>query len=789
MPTGRFLFLVVVLTSPNAITIDRETMMKGHKKKAAKKSTRNRKLMRGILLLAIIGVIGGVLIKLGYYERLTDNIMSNAEANRLISYLGINDYEYTDRLGSSFTVKAAKELAEAAGVSEDQITGAWKHWPGFIPITKRQFQSVYDMLIEQLELDRLYRTSLYIYDIDSANDKEINGILYEVISTSSGDYYMEKNYGLSVSYIGMVADFYVSNNEIILCLGESSDTITVYNAYVDKVLEEGGNQLLLTYISGGTQKFAVSKNYSVEEKMSGCLCDLALSNDGVTAISDHTAELKSAKVTSLADGVLTIEGYEEPVYLSDVFNVYKVKGTIKAMQSAGTLIGYDQVSLYIKDGLLEAALITEDIASKNIRVLISDNNYTTYYHNTVLITSDTDFTVTFGENVTEYSANEILTFREELANGNARIASKEEDGKITINSIERQSGNPSYRGTIELSRTDQGILIVNDLSVEDYLYGVVPSEMPVSYEMEALKAQAICARAYAYRQMESDTYSQYGAHLDDSIYSQVYNNVEEDDRAIYAVDDTYGVVPCYDNQVIEAFFFSTSCGTTSNNSAVWGGVQEPYLLDTMETELNDIANLSNEASFQNFIDGYLGNGFIEAEEPFFRWEVHMTKEEMQQTINSNLYDRIEAMSENIKVKNAKGLFEKKAISGIGDLQSIEVSKRGDSGIIEEVLITGSEETVLVIGQTNARALFCPKDVTIKKQDGSVVTGWTSLPSAYYYIDLTDGYTLRGGGFGHGVGMSQNGANDMAKMGYSARDIIEHYYTSVELKDMYELMGR
>ena len=767
--------------------------MKGHKKKAAKKSGWNKKLMAGILLLlAIIGVTGGVLIKLGYYERITDNIMSNAEANRLISYLGINEYEYTDRLGSSFTVKAAKDLVVTAGVSDDQIEGTWKHWPGFMPITKRQFQSVYDMLIEQLELDRLQRTSLYIYDIDSVNDKEINGILYEVISTSGGDYYMEKNYGLSADYVGKVADFYVSNNEIILCLGESKETITIYNAYTSKVSEENGDVILITYISGGVQKFTVSKHFSVTEEMTGCLCDFAISNDGITAITDHTAELKSGKVISLADGVLTIEGYEEPVYLSEVFNVYKIKGTIKAMRSAGTLIGYDQVSLYIRDGMLEAALITEDIVSKNIRVLISDNDFTSYYHNSVLVTSDTDFTVTFGENVKEYSANEIITFRtgsEELENGNAKITSKEDDGKITITSLERQSGNPSYRGTIELSRTDQGIVIVNDLSVEEYLYGVVPSEMPVSYEMEALKAQAICARAYAYRQMESDTYSQYGAHIDDSIYNQVYNNVGEDERAIYAVDDTYGVVPCYDNQVIESFFFSTSCGTTSNNSVVWGGAQEPYLLDTMETELNDIANLSNETSFRNFIDGYLGNGFIEAEEPFFRWEVHMTKEEMQQTINSNLYDRIEAMSENIKVKNAKGLFEKKAISGIGELESIEVSKRGDSGIIEEVLITGSEETVLVIGQTNARALFCPKDVKIKKQDGSVVTGWTSLPSAYYYIDLTDGYTLRGGGFGHGVGMSQNGANDMAKLGYSARDIIEHYYTSVELKDMYEMMGR
>ena len=333
------------------------------------------------------------------------------------------------------------------------------------------------------------------------------------------------------------------------------------------------------------------------------------------------------------------------------------------------------------------------------------------------------------------------------------------------------------------------MLVVNELPVEEYLYGVVPSEMPVSYETEALKAQAICARAYAYRQMESDSYAKYGAHLDDSISSQVYNNVQEDDRAVFAVDDTYGVVPCYDNEVIEAFFFSTSCGTTSNNSAVWGGNPEPYLLDTMETELNDIAALDNEDSFRSFIDGNLGTGFIEEEEPFFRWSVSFTKTQLTDAINAHLYERIKAMPENLMAMNSQGEYEKKDISSIGEVENIQVTKRGASGIIEEMVITGTAETILVKGQSNARALLCPEQVAIRKQDGSTVEGWLTLPSAYFYVDCTDGFTICGGGFGHGVGLSQNGANDMAKLGYLASDIIAHYYTAVELKDMYELLGK
>lgn len=762
--------------------------------KEKKKEKKKRKMgwLMVLMVLVVLGVVGGVLIKTVFYGKIGEGTMSNPEANRLISYLGISDYQYTDRLGSSFTYKAARNLVDKAGVSYEQVDITLEHVPGFIPLTRKQFESLYASLVQTLELDRLSCQSLYIYDIDSANDKEIDGILYEVVSTNNGDYYMEKDYGLDSAYIGKVVRLYLSNNEIILCLGESTEEVIIRNAYASKVAKEENETVLYLYVDGQSRSFSVTKGAGLDESFGACLCDIHITNKGVTGVTDLTGELVETKVNAYEEGIITVAGYEEPLFLSEAFNVYKVNGAFKAAKSAGTLIGYDKVSLYIRDNSVEAALITEDIYAKNIRVLISETDYTGYYHREVVLTSDTDITVSYGDTVKEYKAGEQLRFSngsEELASGSARIVSKAEGGKITISSIKRQSGNPSYRGVLELSKNDQGVLIINELPVEEYLYGVIPSEMPLSYETEALKAQAICARAYACRQMESDAYASYGAHLDDSISTQVYNNVVEDERAIFAVDDTYGVVPCYNNQVIEAFFFSTSGGTTSNNSVVWGGNQEPYLLDTMETELNDIAELDNEASFRSFIDGNLGTDFLEADEPFFRWSVSFTEEQMNETINNHLYDRIKAMPENLLALNAQGGFDKKEISSIGELERIEVTKRGASGIIEEMVIYGTAETILVKGQSNARALLSPEQVAIQKQDGSTVEGWTTLPSAYFYIDDTNGYTLYGGGFGHGVGLSQNGANDMAKLGYHASDIITHYYTAVELKDMYELLGK
>lgn len=75
---------------------------------------------------------------------------------------------------------------------------------------------------------------------------------------------------------------------------------------------------------------------------------------------------------------------------------------------------------------------------------------------------------------------------------------------------------PVYSGRLEISREDDGLVLVNELYLEDYLKHVVPSEMPVSYEKEALKAQAVCARTYAYRQIQGNSYKEYGAHVDDS---------------------------------------------------------------------------------------------------------------------------------------------------------------------------------------------------------------------------------------------------------------------------------
>ena len=146
-----------------------------------------------------------------------------------------------------------------------------------------------------------------------------------------------------------------------------------------------------------------------------------------------------------------------------------------------------------------------------------------------------------------------------FASGAIRISPRQPGEKLTVTTLTRGYGVPSYDGIIELV-ANGGVAVINEIPFEEYLYGVVPSEMPASYEMEALKCQAVCARSYAYHQMQEMAYSQYQAQVDDSTAFQVYGNSEIQPSVIQAVDETAGQKLWYQGQVAAAYYYSTSCG-------------------------------------------------------------------------------------------------------------------------------------------------------------------------------------------------------------------------------------
>ncbi|MGL4785370.1 MAG: SpoIID/LytB domain-containing protein [Cetobacterium sp.] len=145
---------------------------------------------------------------------------------------------------------------------------------------------------------------------------------------------------------------------------------------------------------------------------------------------------------------------------------------------------------------------------------------------------------------------------------------------ISVINIRRNVRNykyPTYRGEFEirLAQGGKSLNLINEINIEDYLLQVVPSEMPQSFGLEALKVQAIAARTYAAKDILRNRYIKQGFHIVDSTQSQVYNNLDENELSAQAVKSTKGLILIHEDKPIDAKYYSTSSGFNSNAHNVW----------------------------------------------------------------------------------------------------------------------------------------------------------------------------------------------------------------------------
>ncbi len=446
---------------------------------------------------------------------------------------------------------------------------------------------------------------------------------------------------------------------------------------------------------------------------------------------------------------------------------------------------------------------------ETIRVLIQNSDYQGIFHKEVKLSCDTEWELHYGldgELVEKHAGGEEL-----LLDGNsvwftecARVVLTPTDssGKISLFSVKRSQGTPAYRGTIEIRKTGQGFVVINELPIEEYLYGVVPSEMPVSYPMEALKAQAICARTYVYAHLESPGYAEYGAHVDDSTGYQVYNNTAEKEEAIQAVQETKGEVVRLNGELVDTYYYSTSCGFGADER-VWNPGEEKkvsYLTaaSISETPVFTAQDMCRGDYFHEFLHNPPETDF-ERQEPWYRWSITVESIDME-SLQKVLKERQEAEPDRILVEGTEPAGSKTGNAGsnaetagkwedLGRITDIHIGKRGDGGIAESLVIKGEKRTVTVLSQYNIRAVLCAGGVTAVRQDGSKVEMKTLLPSAFFEIETIKdgenmiGYKLYGGGYGHGAGMSQNAARHMAEKGYTAADILLYFYKNCKIENV------
>ena len=627
-------------------------------------------------------------------------------------------------------------------------------------VSSENFWKFYDAFLAAVDPDRAVaevETDLY------GTPDNVDGASAWTAYTRDGIFQFEGRY--LDGYIDQKIRFLARDDEILKVEEMVSDEIVYENAWIS-----GFSGKTVTVFIGNIQReFPVKGVLKDESEISGQIGDLYLKGG-----TPKRLVLKKEKITgtvlAVRDTEIEIDGYGS-VPLADQFKIYRTYGVLREQQKKDILVGYHMQEFVVADGKICAALTTEKPDIDMIRVLIMTNGFKSLFHDTITLSCDSMAVLEYGDEkdakTESIAAGETVTIKpgdSRVASGRLTFRSANEGGMITVHSLERAQGMPVYPGHMEITEESDGLLLLNEVDLEEYLKRVTPSEMPPTYELEALKAQAVCARTYAWRQIQGNAYSTYGAHVDDSTNFQVYNNTLTFDSTDTAVNETFGQLLEYNGDPIEAFYYSTSDGHGTDGS-VWGAdaSNTPYLRAvTINNKAKKLDLTSNEA-FESFIKDENTDAY-DSDFPMFRWNTKTT---------STILDE--------------------KIGGVGRITGLTITSRGAGGYAKTLKVVGTEGSKTFSGQSRIRSILGNVSLVYNRKDGSTSAGWDTLPSGFIYIENngTDEnqvttFTIYGGGFGHGVGMSQNGAQGMAKQGKTCQEILKFFYDGCGLMDISEV---
>ncbi len=298
-------------------------------------------------------------------------------------------------------------------------------------------------------------------------------------------------------------------------------------------------------------------------------------------------------------------------------------------------------------------------------------------------------------------------------------------------------GSKKYRGIIKILPAGANAQVINIVYMEDYLRGVVPPEMGkrTPDEVEAVKAQAVAARTYAMAHLGQYADQQYD--MKSSIIDQVYDGFNiETELVNRAIDQTEGKVLFYQDGFVNAYYHSTCGGMTDNIDHVWDRKETPYLKAVAD---------SGACSWSKY----------------YSWKEFFTE--------SQLRSRIEQYLSSERGKDFR----------ISRIKDITILERTPGDRVGELIVRTDKDALSfkkdrirwVIGRTSNPDLILPSDrfkMEIERDGAGYVSGVSFV----------------GRGYGHGVGMCQCGAIGLARIGWSYDHILGHYYTNVEVKDLY-----
>ena len=340
-----------------------------------------------------------------------------------------------------------------------------------------------------------------------------------------------------------------------------------------------------------------------------------------------------------------------------------------------------------------------------------------------------------------------------LINESVHVTPLKADATITIFNVSFGKDNfwsgrqdRSYRGSIEIVNDPTGIKVINTLSLEEYLYGVVPSEMPAQWVIEALKAQAIAARTEAMAKL--GRHKDEGFHLCAEVHCQSYNGVEQETgQTNSAVDGTKGIIMSYKGKPVDALY-SSNCGGHTQDNIFGEGKDVPYLRGRIDADEKyplglPLSPIDLECWLKQPVDGVFCNFANSA----FRWVRIYTAEELKEMLGK--------------------------IANIGEIRKIIVLGRNTSGHVNKIKLIGSNSSRIL-----------EKELVIRNALGNLRSSMFKVEIKYDAHKKPGQFIFYGGGWGHGVGMCQTGAKGRAESGSDYKQILRHYFQGIEFQKIY-----
>ena len=341
-----------------------------------------------------------------------------------------------------------------------------------------------------------------------------------------------------------------------------------------------------------------------------------------------------------------------------------------------------------------------------------------------------------------------------------------------------------WHGGFEYRRSTGGnINVINVVPLDDYVRGVLPYEMSTKWPLEALKAQAVCARSYAL--LPSKHYKSYGFDICNTTDCQVYRGVAKDGAAVdRAVDETAGMVATYMGQIAETYYYSSNGGASESSENVWSkalpylvGKEDPYeamtnIPDYRYQETYTYDQLTRILQSKKYQIGQVSGVYISRYTP-------------TGNVAEITFTDTSGRSLRITGEKCKTVFYTTLFGGTKSVKSMRFSFDGSIG-------GGGGGGIPVNGGGSITSLSGAYAIT---GDGSVfpVTGSTAITSSGITTvtgsaapsvstgNSGNSITITGIGSGHNVGMSQYGAKAMAEMGMSYMDILQFYFTGITIE--------